>query len=242
MKFIDTFWERENLGVESGKFIVDSDEDIQKLKEMLDSCGKEYVEVDVAPGCMKVLSLIEEKGFHFIETAIELKGSVTDIRIPKAMSRFVDKVSYSISTDDDMRIIRDVISSGEMFLTDKISLNSAFGPQKAGKRYNNWVKELLDGDARCFSIYYMDRLIGFEVSIIEDGIVELLLGGGFPEGGVGTGMITVTASYDYWMHQNIKSIKTRVSSNNVSVLKLHELFGLKVDAFRYIFVRKVERS
>lgn len=237
MRYIDSFWEKKNLGVDSGKLVIDEAIDTAQLEEILESNKKEYWEADVACGCFDSICVLEKKGFHYMETAIGLKANISDIQIPKSMKRFVGKVSYDLTTDDELQTILDVIRSGEMFLTDKISLNSKFGHKKAGNRYGNWVESLLEKDARCFSIHYMGKLVGFEISILKDGAVEFFLGGGFPNAGAGSGMMTVTASYDYWLNQDIKSIETRVSSNNMPVLKLHELFGLRVCDMRYILVK-----
>lgn len=241
MKIIDTYWEKKNLNVESEKYIINSDDDVEMLKNALAICNKEYIEADVAPGCIKVLSTLEENGFRFIETAIGLGASVSDVIVPKSMRRFAGKVSYVESTGDELQIIKNVIRSGEMFLTDKVSLNPCFGKEKAGNRYGNWVESLLESNARCFSIHYMEKLVGFEISILKEGVLDIFLGGGFPNVGVGAGAITVTASYSYWMNQNIKQIKTRVSSNNFPVLKLHELFGLKINDLRYILVKNFDK-
>lgn len=238
MNFIDTPWEKRNLGVESGKVIVQSDNDVALLKETLKINNKEYMEADVAPGCIKSIRALENSGFHFMETLVELEASVSEIVVPKNMKRFAEKVSYDLSSEEELQIIKSVIRSGEMFLTDKISLNPFFGQIKAGNRYANWVESLLEKDARCFSVHYKDKLIGFEISILEDGKLEFLLGGGFPK--TGAGMMTVTASYNYWTHQDIKSIETKVSSNNLPVLKLHELFGLRTSGLRYVFVKNID--
>ena len=240
MRFVDTYWEKENLGVDSGKFIVDSDEDVIELEKALRNCNKEYLEADVIPGCIKSIIALENNGFHFMETAIGLKACVTDIKIPKSMERFIGKVSYDESTEEELKIILDIISSGKMFLTDKISLNSVFGSEKAGNRYYNWFQSLLKNGAKCFSIHYMGKFVGFELSILKDATVEFFLGGGFPGVYAGAGMMTVTASYDYWTHQSIKSIETNVSSNNLPVLKLHELFGLRINEMRYIFAKNID--
>ncbi len=240
MRFVDTYWEKENLGVDSGKFIIDSDEDVMQIEKILKNCNKEYLEADVASGCIKSIAVLENNGFHFMETAIALKASVADIDIPKAMKRFIGKVSYDESTVEELRIIGDAINTGTMFLTDKISLNAAFGSKKAGNRYCNWFYSLLQKGAKCFSIHYMGKLVGFELSILKDDTVEFILGGGLPGGYTGAGMMTVTASYDYWMNHNIKSIETNVSSNNLPVLKLHELFGLRINELRYILAKNIE--
>ncbi len=240
MTFIETWWEKENLNIDSGKLLIEDSDTVDHVVEELQGINKEYLEADVGANCFEIISMLEMQGFHFVETAIELKGNLSEIHIPRAGNRFVECVSYIQSTEEELSVIEELIASGEMFQTDKISLNPLFGKKKAGIRYRKWTESLLAQGARCFSIKYRESLIGFEICTCKNGQAELFLGGRFPNTGVGAGMMTATASYDFWRRQEIQCIITRVSSNNLPVLKLHEMFGMRVNNLRYILVNDQE--
>jgi len=240
MKYIDTYWEKRNLGVNSCQIVVDKDD---KASEVINAINtnckdKDYIEVISDVGRTDVIWKLEDVGFRFIESIVEISLRRKEIIIPRHYLRFQDLIEYVQSTEDEIKIIKSNIETGTLFVTDKISLNRHFGKEQSGKRYSLWMDDLLSKSAKCFSVKYNGQLIGFEVVDCTDNVLELCIGGligniNLPGGGI---FISIGRA-KYIKETNIQRIKTVVSSNNPTVLRLHEETGFKVDKINYLLVR-----
>ena len=56
MELVDTFWEKENLGVDSVKLVIEEGDSVEELQKQLEITGKDYWEADVAPGNFDIVS------------------------------------------------------------------------------------------------------------------------------------------------------------------------------------------
>lgn len=239
MIIVDTYWEKRNLGVESAKIIIDHNDTIEEIEQMVKQLNKEYIEVDIPTGYIQAIRSLEMKGFNFMEMSLALGASIKDIIIPKTVERAIRRLSYELASKQEIGTVLEIINSGKMFLTDKISLNPNFGVFKAGNRYVNWTEQLLDTGSQAYVIKNREKLLGFEVVQIKDDMAVFCLGGSFPESGAGSGLIMSGTSYAFWKDQGIAEINTSVSSNNLTILKIHEFFGLKIQDMRYIMVKNI---
>lgn len=239
MKYIDTYWEKRNLGLESCRYILSRGDDfIEGLKE-ISECKKEYIEVFVDTGNIDLNWKLEQCGFSFLETMFELSVTSKDIVIPEFYKRFLKDVKYKLADKDEIEAVLSQILTGEMFLSDKIALNPKFGPEVAGKRYYNWMSDFFDKQGSCFIVEYRGELMGFEAAEEKDGIINLVLGGVLPKfNGSGLSPLLHIARAEYWLNRGFKKILGHVSSNNFPVLRVHEITGFKIDSAEYVFLKQ----
>jgi hypothetical protein len=242
MEYIETIWEKRNLGVESCKFIIHQNENIDDIKEEIQNCNKKYQEICLDTGNMQLIWELQKIGFFFAELMLELAVDVRrkELHIPEKLERQINTISYEIATESELDVIYQEIESGKIFLTDKIALNPRFGRHIAGKRYSYWIQDELANRSQCFSIKYKGKLIGFEVVKMENTCAELLVGGIFDrQGTAGLGLLMGCARVPYWTSQHISKIVTNVSSNNINALKTLEAVGFKVSSAKYILIKQL---
>lgn len=239
MVYMDTPYEERNLGVTSCKFTIQRKDNVQECLEQISRCTKQYQEAVVEAGNIEMIHGLENQGFRFMETMIDLEANRKELVIPRVAQRFLKDVAYEPSTKQEIDAAVAYIRNQVIFSTDKIALNPAFGPGVAGRRYSFWARDLLKEGADCYSFKYKGEVYGFEFVRLENGTARLCLGTGYVEKGAGTSLITSTASYKHWMESNIEKLATEVSSNNPSVLKLHEMYGLHVVQMRYILSKNL---
>lgn len=242
MEYIETIWEKRNLGVESCKFIIHQNECINDIKKKIQNCNKRYQEICIDTGNMQLMWELQKLGFFFAELMLELTADVRkkELHIPEKLERQVSTISYGVAEEKELNIIYQEIESGKIFLTDKIALNPRFGNFIAGKRYSYWIHDELNKGSQCFSIKYKGKLIGFEVAKTKKTYAELLVGGIFDrKGTAGLGLLMGCARVPYWTSQHISKIVTNVSSNNINALKTLEAVGFKVSSAKYVLIKQL---
>lgn len=230
----DLPYEKRNLGVSACRFQVEQGDSPESIISAVNSSDAVYKEAIVDAGDIQSVHVLERCGFGFMESMVELAGNKKEIIIPSIGKRFVAVTDYKKATDEEINIILDGIEHSGLFNSDKIALNENFGTDIAGRRYRLWIEDLLKKDGICYSIFYNDVLYGFEILTVTDGIVDFKLGSALSRSGMSLALITATASYHYWMNSDIKKITTNVSSNNVNMIKIHELYGLKLNRMHYV--------
>lgn len=230
-------YEKRNLGVDACKFVVNIEDNPDEFVEVIRKCNVTYQEAIIPINHLRALHMFEECGFYFMENSIQLSAERKQISIPRVAERFLNATTYTPANSEQIEIIKRHVESSGLFSTDKIALNPHFGKAVAGKRYRLWIEDMLQTGEICYAITYNDILYGFEIVSVENGNVELKLGSAFKDKGAGLSMITSTASYNYWKNSEVKKVTTNVSSNNLNILKLHEMYGLKVSNMSYVLSR-----
>ena len=86
---------------------------------------------------------------------------------------------------------------------------------------------------------YKDKIAAFDVCIDKTGgVAEAFLGGTLPEfNNSGLGFLAIYFITKYAKEKGFKKIITGVSSNNVPILKLHEMFNYHVESMSYCMIK-----
>ena len=232
-------WEKRNLGVDTIIFYVDETDTAKNVMEQLKKCDKEYQEIVISDANTDVLLAVQEYDFHVIEMGIQMSRSVGQVKLPGVYARFEPHISYSYANEEEILYVLSRIQSGEMFITDKIARDPYFGRQKAGQRYAFWVQDVIKNGADLILAEYKNQIIGF--SIWENkgnDIYNGILGGVFPEfSGKGLGFIPLYVVLCALQEKKARKAIGHVSSNNISVLKFHEMLGFSIDRMDYVLVK-----
>lgn len=233
----DAPWEKRNLGVTTSIFYVDMEDTAREVLPYMESCTSEYQEMRIPGGNTEVLLAAQNHGFQVIEMAVHLQRSLENIELPGIYKRFLPHISYSLA--DDIGQILDAVQSGDMFLTDKVARNPRFGVQAAGKRYAYWLQDIWEQGAIFIHAKYKEEVIGFNCSSsLGNGVYDGLLGGAFPAfSGKGLGFIPPFAGLLALKDIGAVRVIDHVSSNNVPILKFHEMMGFAVESMEYILIK-----
>ena len=178
------------------------------------------------------------KGFKFIECTISLFAPSEKMGVPNNLKRFQNRMGYRPASEEEIAKIKEAIATGEVFKTDKISLDPFFGPKKSGIRYSYWIDDLLKTGNTLFVMTYENDIVAFEIAGLSGDTVKYHLGGMLPpKAGRMLGAAISLPGTIYWKEHGAKRFSTEVSSNNPSILKIHESFGFEVTGCRYVLIK-----
>lgn len=240
MKYVETQYEQRNLGVTACKFYIEREDDPTQFVDRIRQCREEYQEASVEPGNIRAVHALEDIGFRMMETIIYLAAPARELVIPRMAERFVPDVSCAPATPQETEIALEYIRDRGIFTTDKIALNPKFGIDKAGYRYFQWANQMLKSGCICYSYKYKGEVFGFDIVSRIGGTANLELGTAYIEKGAAPAVICSAARTQYWKNSDITKLETAVSSNNIGVLKTHEMCGLKVVGTKYILAKNCE--
>jgi RimJ/RimL family protein N-acetyltransferase len=118
-------------------------------------------------------------------------------------------------------------------------MDSHFGLECAGRRYAYWAEDVLADGATLLLMKYKEKVISFDILVGRDNeTVDAILGGLLPEfEASGLGFVGLYLISQWAKGENYKKIVTNVSSNNLPILRLHELFGYGVDDLAYVLTK-----
>ncbi len=240
MKIIEAVWEKRNLGVSCAEIEVGKTDTVSEVVDELGKRTEQYLVVKAPPGRTDLSFAIQNEGFRYIETMFELGCMFKDRpETPEICRRYVKDIGYHRASESETEHVFNEIRKGEIFSTDRISLDPAFSKQLAGKRYALWMEDVLSkGNATLSITSYQQEDIGFDIHVNKGRYFELLLGGYFTEyHGCGFGFageyVTINAAYA----DGAREIKTHVSSNNPYALRMHMLFGLQMRSLTDVYVK-----
>jgi len=245
MKFIEAFWEKRNLDVNILEIKFDNNEEINyfKLEPVLKKY--EYVVAKVPNGNIKMAHLLEQNGFRFMESQISIKNNLRNYsKENDYFNRFLEEISAQQIIN--IRSLEKLLSliDEEMFTTDRISLDEYFGKKKAMYRYKNWIKDEFKNDkSELYELIYQDEKIGFFLmKDIQKNNIDSLLAGIYTRfKGKGLGFSIIQKPIEIAIERNKKYLKTKISSNNIPVIKLYSLYGFEIYDIKYVF-RKINRE
>lgn len=236
MKIVEATWERRNLGRDVWEITLGREDmaDVGKTLAALNDSrfAGAYVCVKMPVGNLKVLHALEDDGFRFLETQLSLMSrfDADDVMgLCENANAHVEFVTVEKNEAAWERVISKVVP--EMFDSDRISLDPLLGPEIACRRYQNWMRDLLQNPNSELMLMMLDgREVAFNIDIVEGGTRHGMLAGNFPEfknTGYGLALIAGTP-------EKHRKIRTAVSSNNPQVLRAHQNCGRVVYKEMYV--------
>lgn len=244
MKKINALWEQNHLGVKALEITVDETDDFLKVQNDTELHLYDYIVCKVSNQNTDFIYKIQEMDFAFIETQISLviNPLVANVEKFRKMSNNFNFVR--VENNDNLSDLVDKISD-DMFSTDRIALDHRFGISIANKRYKNWIlSDFYKNDVEIFKINKKDKNIGFVmINTSNKKEINIMLGGIYSEfQGLGYGWNIVYQPIEYYSKFNANALKTKVSSNNLEVLKLYIAMGYQVEGLDYIFIKHKEEK
>jgi ribosomal protein S18 acetylase RimI-like enzyme len=240
MKINYTPWENRNLGVSTSlEYRIHEKDTWDEIKDEVKQHHEMYQVMHIPGGNTDVLYMAQTEGFKVIEMNLQLIRQLDHLSMPKVYSRFKPFISCHEADEQEKELILSCIKDGGIFSTDKISRDPRFGIEQSGWRYFCWTKDVIENGAKLLCMQYKGKTIGFDVFVQQDEhTAEAFLGGLIPEYiDSGLGFIMIYLITQYAKEKGFKRIVTGVSSNNIQILKLHELFGYSVSRCTYCLVK-----
>ncbi|GHU52462.1 hypothetical protein FACS189496_2640 [Bacilli bacterium] len=242
MKIIDAFWEKRNLGVSCVEVTVNTD-DGPEIAERLDKLVAEYIVVKVPSKKIDLMFMLEDKGYHFIETQLAVSHNLKGIDNINSgiIARVVSELQYSEMTSEDLTELFLQIRS-EVFESDRVYLDPEFTHEQASNRYIGWITDEKKRGATLYKVTFEGRSIGF-FSLYNDkeNICHASVScvyKGYENSGMGLGV------YYYMVveakkrgSKSMSGAGVAVSTNNVRSLKALIAVGFQVKNAFYVYVK-----
>lgn len=236
----NAIWEKDNFN----KNVLEIQFEPTDTKDCLDTLStleKEfnYILAKVPKMKIDLAHRLEEHEFRFLETQISLSYNLKKHKSLEQKNRIQFK---QLHKPDDLDVLIASIDLG-LFLTDRVAIDPTLGIEYANTRYINWIKNDFENkatkiieasidnrkmgffylkdrgnnviDAVLFAIYQDSQKRGYTVKVMEQMLV-------------------------YLAKEGYTRVETKVSSNNIEILKLHLSLGLRVENVNYIFRKCVE--
>lgn len=236
MKIIDSFWEKENLGVTSKEIVIDLKDSVDEVKAALASINDQYIVVKIPASEFAITNLVQEMGYSFVEEMIEVEHDLHEVKRNRILQRLYDSLDYKQMGNSDIETLFSEIDKG-MFSSDRISNDSHFSTELSARRYKNWIKQMLNSGAIPYVMSYKGEPAGFIILTTKDRIVyHSVLGGGY-EKFRKTGLGMVQKEQEIVKSLGGKFVSTNVSSNNVNQCKALLANGYTIRNINHVFVK-----
>ncbi len=243
MKIVHATWENRNLGCDAYEIFIersdlkDFDATLQDIRAQ-DFSGA-YVTLKMPVGDLKALHSLEDNGFRFMETQINLELYLKDFKMPAILTPLLRSLKYEElikSHESWERIINRI--TPDLFTTDRIFLDPLLNKGTSCIRYQNWMRDLATKEnSKLFLLYMNDSEIGFILDIydFENKIAYGILGGLFNKfENKGLGLALIALEVEEARKNHLKKFNTMVSSNNLPVLKAQLFLENKIIHETYV--------
>lgn len=251
MKIIKATWENRNLGCDAYEITLDR-KDLKNFDAVLDEIHTQdfagaYVTLKMPVGDLQALHALEDDGFRFMENAISFRIRIDDVVVPEQYNRILALFSYRIISHDSSEwedIIEKYITD-DMYVSDRIYLDTKLPKGTSAKRYKNWSKDLKNDDDTTFLLFYNKKNndpVGYLILKYnkEDNSFDGPIGGIFSHiSYFGIGAQLLVAPLIYSKKRNVRYYYVHISSNNFPVLKLYSAFPCECISEQYV-LRKME--
>lgn len=236
----ETPWEKRNLGVSSSaEFYVGKDE-VLDSDNVIRNTQFEYQVLHIESGNSKALILAQDNGFRLIEMNIQLTRDLDTVEIPFIYKRYESVLDFRYADHTEIESILSTVADGKMFLTDKVALDPFFSTKKAGERYAKWGRDVINSGGITVIATYKGKPIGFEIYQEREQKCINFIGGIYPEfENKGLGFAPLYAELLSQRERGNKSVQTGVSSNNLPVIRVHEMLGFKINSLSYSLIKHI---
>jgi hypothetical protein len=243
MKLINCTWELKNLGCKVAEIDINYNDIIDKKEISNIEKMYNYIVIKTGISNAKLYKLICEMGYYYIESQLTISNDINN-----KMDRFKsDKIYqvlsyYRVSNDDELNFILNNISI-DMFCTDRIYLDYEFKPNLSQQRYKNWLTSEYYSGTKLYNIIIDDQLIGFVLFKETNCEMEVILHGiykKYQRNGLGRSLALFPLKYKNSTNCYIKQYSTKVSSNNIPIIKVFSKFNYEISNVQYVFVKHLK--
>ena len=161
--------------------------------------------------------------------------------MPDMIARFDRGLTVVERTGESERQrVYDLIRAG-VFVSDRVSIDPAFGVEKGGNRYANWLRSMLEKGGYLYEVMKGDKPIGFFVICRKDETtVDPVLMGMYDEANDrGMGALLHKKTLDTCFTHECKRLTSTIVSNNAKVLHVYVNAGADITDTLYTYVKHI---
>lgn len=241
MKIINASWEERNLGVTCYEITIEKEDSLQQVRnELTQLTSVQYLVVKVDAPHVDAHFLLTELGFTFVEANINMFLDIRNYKLSSLEQRFNSQIHFcKLATKDELERFETELDKG-LFKTDRIYFDSHFTKEQAVNRYKYWIRDEMNRGSELFEIIYKEQAIGFFIQKQLDEKTYYPFLAGLYTGNqdkIGLGFAVLAKPIEDVIQRGGKFISTYVSSNNLSIVKLHAQLGFLPNKIYNVFVK-----
>lgn len=245
MKIVDCPWELVNLDCKVAEILLSNEDNVEEIDAALKNVESEYdyVVVKMPTAAIPFQQLMCNRQYLFMETQITFRKLFEDlnreIENNKAAKQYLkNSTAKRVETEEELQMLVDSMTP-YMFSTDRVFLDSAFGPRYSLRRYRNWIISEYKRGTVVMLHYFRDSLVGFSMCRPVGDVLHGLLSGVFEKyQNAGIGMFLPLIPY-YYRDYGVTTYTGKFSSNNFPVIRMHEQLRYNYIDMEYVFVKHV---
>lgn len=244
MKTTHAVWELDNLGVNAYEIVLDAADTPEMLaqeEQRVIAEGAEYIVVKTPVNCQQLLFGLPKLGYSFAEMVFHVMIRRNEYSMPATIARFDRGLTVVERKEESERqLVYDCIRAG-VFHSDRVSIDPAFGVEKGGNRYANWLKGMLERGGFLYEVLSGEKPIGFFVICRKDETtVDPVLMGMYDEANDrGMGALLHKKTLDTCFTHECKKLTSTIVSNNAKVLHVYVNAGATITDTLYTYVKHV---
>jgi len=241
MKIIEAKWEKRNLGVNCTEILIDR-EDSEGCLDEIRKNESEYTVVKVSIENTKLLMMLQDKGYKYIETNIQMKKNLySEFLYPEIYERILRRLDTVEVDKSQHEIFLQKLEKMDIFDKDKISLDAFFSVKQSNQRYANWSRDILHNSGSLFEIINEQEKVGFFIiNRKSEDVCESFLAGIYPKyKNSGFGFASIAFPLIESKKKGYKYIVTGTSINNFSSLKIHLEIGYRITNSSHVLVKHI---
>jgi len=237
MKVTDLFWDSESLERKCVEIRVNSNDSIRELLAEIEMTQADYLVVKAPAGNFELNRALSDIGFFFTESMFSLRCNLGDTKVNMVTQRLSSHFSLELVPGNQSHLIIERMHEAA-FATDRIALDSVFGPKVSNQRYIKWIEhELLNGG----ELLKLDRggdIMGFIATKADGDEASPFLSATFKSAVYpGLGVVLIQKSLQHYREMGFKTVRADISSNNMAPLRVHLTLGFGIEHQVLIFVR-----
>ncbi|MCI6377873.1 MAG: hypothetical protein MR842_08985 [Clostridiales bacterium] len=244
MKTTHAVWELENLGVNAYELTLDAQdtpEAVRAEEARLIAEGAEYIVVKTPVNCRRLLFGLGGLGYTFVEMVFHVMIRRDEYHMPASIARFDRGLTVVERTRESEReqVYRRIREG--VFVSDRVSIDPAFGVEKGGRRYANWLRSMLSKGGYLYEVLSGEKPIGFFVICRKDeNTVDPVLMGMYDEkNDRGMGALLHKKTLDTCFTHDCKRLTSTIVSNNAKVLRVYVNAGATITDTLYTYVKHI---
>lgn len=244
MKLVDCPWELVNLDCKVAEISLSNEDKVEDIDAALKDVESvnNYVVVKMPTAAIPFHQLMCSRQYMFIETQISFTKQVDSLDIDnnRAAQLYLKNSSAKrVESEEELRMLVDSMTPN-MFYTDRIYLDPAFGPEYSLRRYRNWIITEYKRGSILMKHFYHNTFIGFSLGRVKDGLHDGLLAGVFEKyQNAGMGLFLPLMPC-YYKEYGAKTYVGKISTNNMPVVRAHDAYNYDYTNIEYVFIKHIQ--
>jgi hypothetical protein len=238
MKIVKAHWEKRNINKNCLEITVEENDTHEHVLKKLKLLKADYKVIKIPTNNVDLLFALQKKGFLFIELDTTCLYSGELPKLNKIKKKLLSNLKYKKMLQPDIKYLEKELDKN-LFLTDRVSLDSKFSKTIGNKRYKGWIKDEIKKNSKLYKLIYKKNDCGFFILKRIDKKNFYAPLGGIYQKYQNAGFGFFLNYFEIMEVQKLGGVNTLTafSSNNSGATSIHYSLGYKIYDQKYVLVK-----